>query len=75
MAEDGRQGKFLRIFGAAEDLASLIRPERFINLFGELLSDTPGPTADLVIDQLDILFPFVHFVELGLENRNLVREL
>lgn len=47
----------------------------FVNLLTELFTDSSGPSANLVVDQLDILFPFVHLVKLGLEDGNLVRKL
>jgi len=75
MAKDRGQRQLFAVLRRAEDLVCLVGSERLIDLLGELLADAVGPATNLIVDQLDVLFPVVDFVKFSLEDGNLMGEL
>ena len=75
MAKDRGQRQLFAVLRRAEDLVGLVGSEGLIDLLGELLADAVGPATNLIVDQLDVLFPVVDFVKFSLEDGNLMGEL
>jgi len=65
------------LFGsrALENFFSFFGAHGFVNLFDEFFSDSAGPATNLIIDKLNVLFTFIHFIELDLQNWDFMRKL